>query len=116
MQLCYQSNSGTKKPRYIVDTKSETKCFLRRIRKGIFAGAYSSNHNSLELKISIVHLTAQIEGQMLQGGTVTQLRGKYCSSCSYGRNSKLKYIWSGYVESTQTTPSLTPRVPDKSIG
>ena len=30
-------------------------------------------------------------------------------------NSKPKYIWSGYVESTQTTPSLKPRVLDKSI-
>lgn len=88
MQLHYQSNSGTKIKHDTADTKSETIRILSCIYKGIFAGAYSSNCNSLELKISIVHSTAQIAGQMLHGVTVTQLRGKYRSLCSYGRKSK----------------------------
>lgn len=95
MQLCYQSNSDRKIKHDIVDTKSETVFILRCIYKGISAGAYPSNYNSLELKISIAHSTAQIEGQMLHGITVTQLRGKYCSLCSCGRKFKAEVdlVW-----------------------
>lgn len=70
------------------DTVDKKICILRCVYKGMSAGAYSSNCNSLKLNISIAHLTAQIEGQVLDGVTVTQLRDKYCSLCTYGRKFK----------------------------
>lgn len=82
MQLRYQSKSGTKIKHDIIGTKSETTHVLGCLYKGIFAGAYSSNYNSAEVKVSIPHSTAS-------QGTVTQLRGKYSSIYSYGRKLEL---------------------------